>query len=133
MFVAALLALIGFVGSCTEAPRSEPGKEATRAMRLMAKLTPMAERSIPVCAVVAVPSASAGAAPMAIQFAAEGACTGTEGTFTWDFGDGSAPVHARNAAHLYQTPGRYTARVTLVDGARTARDADETVITVSSD
>jgi len=130
--LASVLALISLASGCrgcapapgTEGVRNVPGR--------LVEATPMAARAAAVCAVVVAPSVSEGSAPLAVQFAAEGTCTETEGAFTWDFGDGSPPVQARNTLHVYEAPGRYTVRVTLVDAGHTARDADETVITVSA-
>lgn len=59
-------------------------------------------------------------------------CTDAEGVFTWDFGDGSAPVHEQNPVHTYEKPGTYKARVSLVDDAHDAHDADEAPITVTA-
>jgi PKD repeat protein len=37
----------------------------------------------------------------------------------WDFGDGSPIFHGFNAAHVYEQPGTYTAKLTVDDGIRT--------------
>jgi hypothetical protein len=34
--------------------------------------------------------------------------------WVWDFGDGAAPFHGFNAAHVYEKPGTYTATLTVV-------------------
>ena len=85
----------------------------------------------PSCAVLSFASAEAGAAPLEVRFTAEGMCTDAEGAFTWDFGDGSAPVHEQNPTHVYRNPGTYTARVTLADPEHNAQDTDETEVDVA--
>ncbi len=37
-------------------------------------------------------------------------------TFSWDFGDGSAPVSGYRSTHVYQAPGTYTLTLTVSDG-----------------
>ena len=86
----------------------------------------------PACAVVATASVEEGAAPLTVHFSGEGMCTDAEGVFTWDFGDGSAPAHEQSPVHTYEKPGTYKARVTLVDDAHHAHDADEVPITVTA-
>jgi hypothetical protein len=131
--VAGLLAVGGLASGCGGCgPGPGPGSQQRLRVRA-AELTPMAPQAAAVCAVVAAPSVSDGSAPLAVDFDAEGECTVGGATFTWDFGDGSAPAHTRHTTHTYTAPGRYAARVTLVNDARTASDTDETVITVSAD
>lgn len=36
-------------------------------------------------------------------------------TFTWDFGDGTAPVSARSPMHTYSAPGTYSVTVSVTD------------------
>lgn len=36
-------------------------------------------------------------------------------SYVWDFGDNSEPFLGFNAAHVYETPGSYTARLTVTD------------------
>jgi hypothetical protein len=86
----------------------------------------------PSCAVVADSSVEGGVAPLEVQFSSEGMCTDAEGTFTWDFGDGSAPTHDQNPTHTYTSAGTYTARVTLEDAENKAKDSDELPITVAA-
>jgi PKD repeat protein len=58
----------------------------------------------------------AGTAPLDVLFTAQGADPdGDELTYSWDFGDGSAPVAARRARHVYTANGTYTATVTASD------------------
>ena len=42
-------------------------------------------------------------------------------SYLWDFGDGSPPMSGFNAAHVYETPGNYTATLTITgQGGATA-------------
>jgi hypothetical protein len=86
----------------------------------------------PACAVVAGSSVEEGAAPLQVQFSAEGMCTDATGTFTWNFGDESEVSHEQNPTHVYAKPGSYTARVTLADDEHSTSDSDETPITVTA-
>ncbi len=86
----------------------------------------------PSCAVVASASVEEGVAPLEVQFSAEGMCTDVDGEYTWEFGDGSEPVHDINAIHVYKTPGTYAARVSLADPEHDAKDTDEVPITVTA-
>jgi hypothetical protein len=86
----------------------------------------------PGCAVVASASVEEGVAPLEVHFMAEGMCTDAEGTFTWNFGDGSEPARQANATHVYEKPGDYTATVTLEDAPNNAKDSDEQQITVTA-
>lgn len=86
----------------------------------------------PACAVVASSSVEEGAAPLEVQFTAEGMCTDAAGVFTWDFGDGSEPTHEQSPTHTYTKPGTYTAHLTLVDEEHNASDGDETPVTVTA-
>jgi PKD repeat protein len=86
----------------------------------------------PSCAVVANSSVDEGVAPLEVQFSAEGMCSDAEGTFTWDFGDGSAPTHDANPTHTYAAAGSYTARATIEDPENKVKDSDEVPITVTA-
>ena len=77
-------------------------------------------------------SVEEGVAPFEVQFSSEGMCTDAEGTFTWDFGDGSPPTHDQNPTHTYTSAGTYTARVTLEDPENKVKDSDEVPITVTA-
>ena len=49
--------------------------------------------------------------------------------YTWDFGDGGTSL-AQNPAHTYNTPGTYTAKVTVAEeSGATATDTVEVVVT----
>jgi hypothetical protein len=91
-----------------------------------------AENQQPHCAVVAGVDVDEGVAPLDVQFESEGSCSETDGTFTWDFGDGSAVSHDQNPTHTYATPGTYTARVILEDPDNKVTDSDEMPITVTA-
>jgi hypothetical protein len=86
----------------------------------------------PSCAVVADSSVEEGVAPLEVQFSSEGMCSDAEGTFTWDFGDGSPPTQDPNPTHTYTSAGSYTARVTLEDPENKVKDSDEVPITVTA-
>ena len=51
-------------------------------------------------------------------------------TFTWDFGDGSAPVIVESPTHLYTKPGTYTVRLTAYD-AEACNKTDFTEVTIT--
>lgn len=38
-------------------------------------------------------------------------------SYTWNFGDGSPQFSGFNAAHIYETPGKYTAQLTVIDAS----------------
>ncbi len=86
----------------------------------------------PACAVVASSSVEEGAVPLTVQFSAEGMCTDATGTFTWTFGDESAPTHEQNPTHIYTKAGSYTAHVTLADDEHGTRDTDEAPVNVTA-
>jgi len=70
--------------------------------------------SAPVIAASASPSW--GSAPLTVAFAVEtGGGSGLPPSFTWNFGDGSAPVYDKNPTHTYLALGVYTATVTVTD------------------
>ncbi len=56
---------------------------------------------------------TSGGVPLAVQFTAEvnGGPPGL--TYTWDFGDHSAPAHDLNVQHTYSSVGEYTATFTV--------------------
>lgn len=51
-------------------------------------------------------------------------------TFTWDFGDGSAPLEGVQAEHVYTEPGEYTVTLT-VEGLGNCGGTDVTTTTVN--
>lgn len=108
---------LGTGGRPSQPPQAAPAKPPTEG---------------PLCAVVASASEEAGIAPLTVEFSAEGMCTDAQGTFSWDFGDGSAASNQENPTHTYASAGTYTARVTLADPEHNTTDADEIAITVTA-
>src|SRR5205823_13711142 len=51
-------------------------------------------------------------------------------TYSWNFGDGSPMASGVAAAHLYESPGRYTVSLTVSDGVLSATSS--AAVTVSS-
>jgi PKD repeat protein len=49
---------------------------------------------------------------------------------TWYFGDGSAPVNAQVATHLYAHPGTYTVRHVVSDSAIHCKDSTSSLVTI---
>jgi len=129
------LVVTGGCSSCQQsAPTPAPVAKGGRLPRPPeAAATAAAEpESPPGCAVVAGASVEEGAAPLEVQFSSEGMCLDAEGTYTWDFGDGSAASHEPNPTHTYTAAGTYTARVTLEDPENNVKDSDELPITVTT-
>lgn len=77
-------------------------------------------------------SVSSGLAPLAVTFSSAGSFDpeGSALTYDWDFGDGSSSADA-NPAHIYTTPGTYTASLVVFD-ATGLSGTDSTVVTVQS-
>ncbi|MCW2498347.1 MAG: Carbohydrate-binding and sugar hydrolysis, partial [Frankiales bacterium] len=85
----------------------------------------------PLAALTVTPST--GSAPLAVLADASGS-TDTDATpitsYSFDFGDGSAATAESSSAtapHTYTTPGTYTAKVTVKDGANLSSTATATV------
>ena len=70
--------------------------------------------------VVAQATPSSGPTPLQVQFSTAGTFDPDAGpgslSYLWDFGDGNTST-APNPQHTYATPGPYSARVTVSDGA----------------
>ncbi|MBI3769058.1 MAG: PQQ-dependent sugar dehydrogenase [Deltaproteobacteria bacterium] len=66
-------------------------------------------------------SPTQGIPPLTVQFSSAGSADpdGDPITFSWDFGDGTAPTTAANPSHVYQNAGPYTAQLTVSDGKAT--------------
>lgn len=64
------------------------------------------------------PTPASGYAPLAVTFT--DVSTGAPTNWSWDFGDGSAPVITSNASHTYAQPGVYTATLTATNAAGAA-------------
>ncbi len=75
-------------------------------------------------------SPTAGPAPLAVSFngASSSDPDGTITSYAWDFGDGTSGSGV-TASHTYNTPGTYTARLTVTDddGATASRTMNITV------
>ncbi|WP_205859527.1 family 16 glycoside hydrolase [Phycicoccus flavus] len=67
---------------------------------------------------------TSGNVPLDVAFTASATDPeGTDVSYAWDFGDGTATATGAEAAHTYETPGTFTARVTATDadGRSTSR------------
>jgi PKD repeat protein len=134
--LAGALVVASGCSSCEQsAPTSAPVVKEGRLPRppeavSTAAATP--EVAPPSCAVVAGASVEEGVAPLEVEFDGEGMCTDVDGTFTWDFGDGSPPSHDQSPTHTYKSAGSYTAHVTLEDPGNKVKDSDEVPITVTA-
>ncbi len=54
-------------------------------------------------------------------------------SYQWDFGDGSKPAEGFCAAHVYEKPGTYTARLTVVDKAGRQDSASVEISVIAHD
>jgi PKD repeat protein len=130
--------LVLAAGGCSSCKQSAPAAPAAKKARLpqppeaASTAATTVENSQPRCAVVVGASVDEGEAPLEVQFESEGTCSETEGTFTWDFGDGSAASHEQNPTHTYAAAGTYTARVTLEDTENKVTDSDDIPIKVTA-
>jgi PKD repeat protein len=57
---------------------------------------------------------------------------GDDITFTWAFGDGSSPMAAEMATHVYARPGVYVVRLTVRDVFNATTDATQSVVVLSN-
>src|SRR5262249_53756769 len=68
---------------------------------------------------VAIASATPGSgiAPLSVAFSSAGSYDpdGTIASYSWNFGDGSAPSSSASPVHVYQTAGNYSAVLTVTD------------------
>lgn len=66
-----------------------------------------------------------------IQFSSAGSTDpdGTIVSYSWDFGDGSAPSSQANPKHVYTAPGNYTATLTVTDNGGSS-DTDTATVAV---
>ena len=85
----------------------------------------------PVAAAAAAPVG--GPAPLAVRFTGSASYDpdGTIASYSWTFGDGTAPDAAANPLHTYFSKGVYTAVLTVVDSAGWS-DSESLTITVIS-
>jgi len=66
-----------------------------------------------------------GPAPLTVEFTVDDPLQqNIDPHYHWDFGDGSPPSDKRAPTHVYERPGRYTARITVTDNGK---DDDDTV------
>lgn len=77
--------------------------------------------------VSATASPTSGAAPLTVQFAASATGGRTPYSFSWAFGDGSAPSTLQNPTNTYRNPGSYVATVTAADSANQRASASVAV------
>jgi glucose/arabinose dehydrogenase len=82
----------------------------------------------PTAAAAATPNAGTG--PLATQFSSAGSSDqyGLPLTYSWDFGDGSAPSTLANPSHTYSGNGTYNATLTVSNGSQTARAQTQVVV-----
>jgi glucose/arabinose dehydrogenase/PKD repeat protein len=74
-------------------------------------------------------SPRSGPAPLTVRFDASGSSDpdGQTLSFEWDFGDGIMAPNGSVQTHTYQNAGRFTARVTVRDGAGGSSSASATI------
>ena len=94
-------------GPRTRGLRQSP-REAGRILTVVANQPPVA---------VASADVTTGTAPLTVNFDSTGSFDpeGSALTFFWDFGDGSPFVTTAAATYTYDTPGDYTAELSVVD------------------
>lgn len=97
---------------------SKAGKNmASLAGRIDPILTPGANEPgpAPVAAIATSPSPATGQAPLTVSFNSSGTVVSNgTGTYSWNFGDGST-MSGAIGMHTYDTPGTYTATLTVTD------------------
>jgi glucose/arabinose dehydrogenase/PKD repeat protein len=84
---------------------------------------------------VAGADVTSGSAPLTVTFSSAGSYDPDPSdtlTFSWDFGDGSAPSSAPNPAHVYTAVGSYTATLTVSDGHPGSLDTDTVLVDVGN-
>jgi PKD repeat protein len=79
-------------------------------------VTPVPQNGNPVAAIIANPTQ--GTAPLTVNFSGSGSTdnSGQGLSYQWDFGVGGASASGMTAAYTYNSPGSYTARLTVTDG-----------------
>jgi chitinase len=88
-------------------------------------IPPVAEANGPYTGLI-----SQGQAPVTFSSAGSSDPDGTIQTYTWDFGDGSAPGGGQNASHDYAIPGVYTVILNVIDNCG-AGGQDTTKVTIA--
>jgi gliding motility-associated-like protein len=79
----------------------------------------------PLPAVNISPAVTSGCQPVCVTFTN----TSSAGTYSWHFGDGSAPVTLAAPSHCYNTPGTYSAQLSVTDN-NGCKDSVYSVVTV---
>ena len=75
-----------------------------------------------------------GRAPLTVRFTAEATDVDTPSlSHTWSFGDGPSVQGAPIQSHIYNSPGRYTAKLTVSDGHNSADASVEVQVSAGSD
>lgn len=82
---------------------------------------------------VASANPTSGIAPLTVNFSSAGSSDpdGSIASYSWNFGDGSAPSNSASPAHIYQTAGSYVAVLTVTDN-RGSTGTAQVAITVST-
>ncbi len=102
-----------------------PGAAVKDAKVLAANLPVLTSATVSILA-----SSATGAAPLAVAFTPKVSLTsGTVTGYNWNFGDGLTST-AYQPAHVYQSSGNYTAKLTITDSAGTTASAS-TVVSVT--
>lgn len=74
------------------------------------------------------PDSASGLAPLQVAFTATAQDTdGQVVSWSWDFGDGNTSTDQSSTIHIYQTPGTYTASLTVTDDGGTTSQPPATV------
>jgi len=103
-----------------------PGKPANDTTILAALLPVLSATQVSIRV-----SAASGAAPLAVNFTPTvSLASGSVTSYSWNFGDGQTST-AQLPSHVYQTPGNYTAKLTVSDSAGTSASAS-TVVTATA-
>jgi hypothetical protein len=130
-----LASLIYGCGGCQQPPAEAPPKPVSGNApkpRAAQPPAPVGEAK-DICAVLVFSNDAEGAAPLTVQFTAEGDCTQGTAKVAWDFGDGSPPATGETVVHTFDKPGNYTVKGTITsDALPGVVDADTTDIVVSA-
>jgi hypothetical protein len=62
---------------------------------------------------------TSGAAPLKVTFVADPPADVTDAFYSWDFGDGSAPITGQSVSHTYAKPGIYRVLLKVANTAGT--------------
>ncbi|MCH6470352.1 PKD domain-containing protein [Sinomonas terrae] len=75
-------------------------------------------------------SPTSGTAPLSVAF--HDTSTGSPTSWSWDFGDGSAPSTAQNPAHTYSAAGTYTVTLTASNAGGSAKSTATVTVTAAT-